>query len=39
MNPAQGYLYLLQEGDRLTWVTTAGILYMAGLCGYLELFL
>jgi hypothetical protein len=39
LNAAQGYLFLLQEGDRLTWTTTIGILWMAGLYGYVEYFL
>lgn len=39
LNPAQGFLYLLQEGNRLTRATTIGILYMAGLYGYLDFFI
>lgn len=39
LGPLRGYLYLLQEGDRLARVTTVGIVYMVGLYACLELFM
>jgi hypothetical protein len=39
LNPLQGYIYLLQQGDRLTWISTLGIACLAGLYLYTEFFL
>lgn len=36
LNPLQGYIYLLQQGDRLTWVSTLGIACLSGLYLYTE---
>ena len=36
VNPVQGYIYLLQQGDRLTWVSTLGIACLSGLYLYTE---
>jgi hypothetical protein len=38
LNTPQGYIYLLQQGDRLTWVNTLGIACLGGLYLYAELF-
>lgn len=39
LNPLQGYVYLLQQGDRLTWVNTLGIACLGGLYLYTEFFM
>jgi hypothetical protein len=39
LNPLQGYIYLLQQGDRLTWISTLGIACLAGLYLYTEFFM
>jgi len=36
LNPVQGYVYLLQQGDRLTWINTLGIACLGGLYLYTE---
>jgi sugar lactone lactonase YvrE len=38
LNPLQGYIYLLQTGDRQTWINTLGITCLAGLYLYSEFF-
>jgi hypothetical protein len=39
LNTLQGYIYLLQQGDRLTWVNTLGIACLGGLYLYTEFFM
>lgn len=39
LNPLEGYIYLLQQGDRLTWVNTLGIACLGGLYLYTEFFM
>jgi len=39
LNSLQGYLYLLQQGDRLTWINTLGLACLGGLYLYAKLFL
>ena len=39
LNSLQGYVYLLQQGDRLTWVNTLGIACLGGLYLYMELYM
>jgi hypothetical protein len=39
LNPLQGYVYLLQQGDRLTWVNTLGIACLGGLYLYAKFFM
>jgi hypothetical protein len=34
LNPLQSYIYLLQQGDRLTWISTLGIACLGGLYLY-----
>ena len=36
LNALQGYIYLLQAGDRYTWINTLATAYMTGLLIYLE---
>jgi len=36
LNGLQGYIYLLQAGDRYTWINTLAIAYLGGLMIYLE---
>jgi len=38
LNAVQGYVYLLQAGDRYTWVNTLAIAYLAGMMIYMEFF-
>jgi hypothetical protein len=38
LNPLQGYIYLLQQGDRMTWVNTLGIACLGGLYLFMEFF-
>jgi len=39
LNPFQGYVYLLQQGERLTWVGTLGTAALCGLYLYTEFFM
>jgi len=39
VNPFQGYIYLLQQGERLTWVGTLGLACLCGLYLYTEFFM
>ncbi len=39
LNPLQGYVYLLQQGERLTWVGTLGTACLCGLYLYTEFFM
>jgi len=39
LNPLQGYVYLLQQGERLTWVSTLGIACLGGLYLYARFFM
>ncbi|HYQ71977.1 MAG TPA: hypothetical protein VET88_08620 [Gammaproteobacteria bacterium] len=39
LNPVQGYVYLLQQGDRLTWISTLGIACLCGMYLYTEFFM
>ena len=39
LNILQGYIYLLQAGDRYTWINTLAVAYMAGVLIYLEFYL
>jgi hypothetical protein len=39
LNALQGYIYLLQQGDRLTWVNTLGIACLGGLYLYMKLYM
>ncbi|MGD8629675.1 MAG: hypothetical protein PVH38_08240 [Gammaproteobacteria bacterium] len=39
LNSLQGYLYLLQQGNRLTWVNTLGIACLGGLYLHVKLFM
>jgi len=39
LNPLQGYIYLLQQGERLTWVSTFGIACLGGLYLYARLYM
>lgn len=38
LNILEGYIYLLQAGDRYTWINTLAIAYMTGLLIYLEFY-
>lgn len=38
LNILQGYIYLLQAGDRYTWINTLAIAYMTGLVIYMEFY-
>jgi len=37
LNPLQGYIYLLQQGERLAWINTLGIACLGGLYLYARL--
>jgi len=39
LNPFQGYVYLLQQGEQLTWVGTLGTACLCGLYLYTEFFM
>lgn len=39
LNAIQGYVYLLQAGDRYTWINTVAIACMTGWYLYMEFFL
>jgi hypothetical protein len=39
LNSLLGYIYLLQQGDRLTWINTLGIACLGGLYLYAKFFL
>jgi hypothetical protein len=39
LNSLQGYVYLLQQGERLTWINTLGIACLGGLYLYAKFFL
>jgi len=39
LNPLQGYIYLLQQGERLVWVNTLGIACLGGLYLYVRLYM
>ena len=38
LNPVQAYIYLLQQGDRLAWISTLGIACLGALYLYMEFF-
>ena len=39
LNMLQGYIYLLQAGNRYTWINTLAVAYMTGVMIYLEFYL